>query len=203
MLAVGTSMDDAKELCELATMKKYGKFNVAASNSSASVTLSGDITAIERAKFIFEDEQKFVRQLKVDTAYHSHHMEPCAEPYMDAMARIKIKVKEPRTSCRWYSSVLGGDLVTTEMAEQLAGSYWKDNLLQPVLFSQALESALEKTSTPPALAIEVGPHPALKGPASLIMEEKLGSGVPYTGVLARNVNDVEAFSDAVGAVWAN
>uniref|UniRef100_A0A093ULT3 Lovastatin nonaketide synthase n=1 Tax=Talaromyces marneffei PM1 TaxID=1077442 RepID=A0A093ULT3_TALMA len=203
MLAVGTSMDDAKELCELATMKQYGKFNVAASNSSASVTLSGDVTAIERAKFIFEDEQKFVRQLKVDTAYHSHHMQPCAEPYMDAMARIKIKVKEPRKSCQWYSSVLGGDLVTTEMAQQLAGSYWRDNLLQPVLFSQALESALEKTITPPALAIEVGPHPALKGPASLIMEEKLGSAVPYTGVLARNVNDVEAISDAVGAVWAN
>lgn len=201
MLAVGTSMEDARELCELATMKKYGKFNVAASNSSASVTLSGDEKAIARAQFIFEDEKKFVRGLKVDTAYHSHHMQPCAEPYMDAMARVKIQVQKPNSSCRWYSSVLGGDVVTSDMNEQLAGSYWRDNLLQPVLFSQALESALEKAGTP-ALALEVGPHPALKGPAGLIIEEKLSTAVPYSGVLARKVNDVEAFSDAVGAVWA-
>lgn len=202
MLAVGTSMEDATELCELATMKRYGRFNVAASNSSASVTMSGDEKAIERAKFIFEDESKFVRALKVDTAYHSHHMQPCSEPYMDAMSRVQITIQEPNSSCKWYSSVLGGDLVTSEMAEQLKGSYWRDNLLQPVLFSQALESALENNGAP-ALALEVGPHPALKGPASLVIEEKLSTAVPYSGVLGRKMDDVSAFSDAIGAIWSN
>lgn len=202
MLAVGTSMEDATELCELATMKKYGRFNVAASNSSSSVTMSGDQAAIERAKFIFEDESKFVRALKVDTAYHSHHMEPCSEPYMDAMARVGIEIQEPNPSCRWYSSVLGGDLVTSDMKEKLAGSYWKDNLLQPVLFSQALESAL-KTNGAPAIALEVGPHPALKGPASMVIEETLGTSVPYLGVLARNSDDIGVFSGAIGSLWAN
>lgn len=202
MLAVGTSMEDAKELAELATMQRYGRFNVAASNSSASVTLSGDDKAIERAKFVFEDESKFVRALKVDTAYHSHHMEPCAAPYMEAMARVKITVQKPNPSCRWYSSVLGSDLVTSEMDERLAGSYWKDNLLQPVLFSQALEAALEHNGVP-ALALEIGPHPALKGPASLVIEEKLGTAVPYSGVLGRNSDDVTEFLSAIGAVWGH
>ncbi|KAJ5281819.1 polyketide synthase [Penicillium angulare] len=202
MMAVGTSMEDARELAELPTMKRHGRFNVAASNSSASVTVSGDEKAIERAKFIFEDESKFVRQLKVDTAYHSHHMEPCSEPYMDAMARNKVAACDPNPSCKWYSSVLGGDLVTGDMKEQLAGSYWRDNLLQPVLFSQALEAAV-KAEGAPALALEVGPHPALKGPASLVIEEAVGSMVPYSGVLGRKSDDVEAFSDAIGAVWAN
>ncbi|KAI1102905.1 putative polyketide synthase [Jackrogersella minutella] len=202
MLAVGTSMEDANELCELPTMARHGRFNVAASNSPASVTLSGDKTAIDRAKFIFEDEKKFVRALKVDTAYHSHHMEPCAEPYMDAMARIGTKAQPGNGNCRWFSSVLGGEEVSDEMAGVLKDSYWRDNLLQPVLFSQALQKALETAGTP-ALALEVGAHAALKGPASQVLEEVTGTEVPYSGVLARGSNDIEAFSEGVGAIWAN
>src|SRR5207244_3134115 len=64
MLAAGTSVEDATELCELPTMARHGRIVVAAINSSASVTLSGDQKAIERAKFVFEDEKKFVRALK-------------------------------------------------------------------------------------------------------------------------------------------
>lgn len=202
MLAAGTSVEDATELCELPTMARYGRIVVAATNSSASVTLSGDQKAIERAKFVFEDEEKFVRALKVDTAYHSHHMQPCEAPYMDAMARVEIKVQQPTNKCRWFSSVLGGAEVTSDMKDQLRGSYWRDNLLQPVLFSQALEGALDAVGTP-ALILEVGAHPALKGPASMVVEEKTGVSVPYSGVLARGSHDVEEFSSALGAVWAN
>ncbi|KAI2618232.1 putative polyketide synthase [Hypoxylon sp. NC1633] len=202
MLAVGTSMEDATELAELPTMARYGRFTVAASNSPASVTLSGDATAIERAKFIFEDEKKFVRALKVDTAYHSHHMEPCAEPYMDAMARVRTTAQPGNGRCRWFSSVLGGQEVTDEMSSVLKDSYWRDNLLQPVLFSQALEKALETVGTP-ALTLEVGAHAALKGPASQVLEEVTGTEVPYSGVLSRGLDDVEAFSEALGAVWAH
>ncbi|KAI1371141.1 putative polyketide synthase [Hypoxylon crocopeplum] len=202
MLAVGTSMEDAAELAGLSTMARHGHFTVAASNSPASVTLSGDASAIDRAKFIFEDEKKFVRALKVDTAYHSHHMEPCAEPYMDAMARVKTTAQPGNGRCRWFSSVLGGEEVTDDMSSALEASYWRDNLLQPVLFSQALEKALETVGTP-AMALEVGAHAALKGPASQVLEEVTGTAVPYAGVLARGANDVEAFSEALGAVWAN
>ncbi|KAK8119984.1 hybrid NRPS/PKS enzyme [Apiospora kogelbergensis] len=204
MLAVGASMEDASELANLPTMKRHGKFNVAASNSSASVTVSGDKTAIERAQFIFEDEKKFARLLKVDTAYHSHHMKPCASPYLDAMSYSKVEIQQPdpQNDCKWYSSVLGGDEVTIDMKKDLEGQYWVDNLLQPVLFSQALEKAVEAIGVP-AMALEVGAHAALKGPASLVIEEKGGSGVPYSGVLARDTNDVETFSEALGAIWAN
>lgn len=202
MLAAGTSVEDATELCELPTMARYGRIVVAAINSSASVTLSGDQKAIERAKFVFEDEKKFVRTLKVDTAYHSHHMQPCETPYMDAMERVEIKVQQPTNKCRWFSSVLGGAEVTSDMKDQLRGPYWRDNLLQPVLFSQALESALDAVGTP-ALMLEVGAHPALKGPASTVVEEKTGVSLPYSGVLARGSQDVEQFSGALGAVWAN
>lgn len=202
MLAVGTSVEDATELCELPTMARHGRFVVAAINSSASVTLSGDQKAIDRAKFILEDEKKFVRALKVDTAYHSHHMQPCEGPYMEAMARVAIQIHEPMAKCRWFSSVQGGVEVTSAMKDQLRGPYWRDNLLQPVLFSQAVETALEAIGKP-ALVVEVGAHPALQGPASLVIEEKIGTSVPYSGVLARGSHDVEAFSNTIGAIWSH
>ncbi len=200
MLAVGTSMEDAQELCDLEPF--VGCLQVAASNSSASVTLSGDVDAVKQAEFIFKDEKKFARALKVDTAYHSYHMLPCAEPYLEAMATCKIEVGTPNPHCRWFSSVLGGEEMGSTTSAVLAGSYWRDNLVQPVLFSQALEKAVSQVSDI-GLVMEVGPHAALKGPASLTIEEKLSRSVPYTSLLARNSNDLECFADAVGSVWAN
>lgn len=61
MLAVGTSWDDAKELVNLRRFR--GRLALAAHNSSASVTLSGDHDAILHAKKVFDEEKKFARLL--------------------------------------------------------------------------------------------------------------------------------------------
>lgn len=198
MLAAGISMEDAEELCRLPAFRD--RISVAACNSPVSVTLSGDREAIERAQLILGNESKFARMLKVDKAYHSHHMQPCAELYMQAMSRAKVQIQEPYPTCRWFSSVLGGPEITSEMADQLSGAYWRDNFVKPVLFFQALEAALEAIGEPAAV-VEVGPHPALKGPASLVIGDRFTADVPYTGVLSRNVNDVEALSEGIGAIW--
>ncbi|KAH8656641.1 putative polyketide synthase [Tricladium varicosporioides] len=198
MLAAGTSMDDANELCSLPAFE--GKMQVAASNSSSSVTLSGDEDAIVEALEILKDEGKFARQLKVDTAYHSHHMEPCSEHYLRSLEECKIQILTPPENAPiWYSSVHGGEPMA-EDSEGLTGSYWMKNMLQPVLFSQALTAALDEAGAP-AIALEVGPHPALKGPATSTIEEVLGTSVPYGGTLARGGNDVEALADGLGFIW--
>jgi hybrid polyketide synthase / nonribosomal peptide synthetase ACE1 len=66
MIAIGTSYEDAKKFCNL--RKFRGKVCVAASNSATSVTISGDATAIEGVKAVFEEEKKFARVLRVDKA---------------------------------------------------------------------------------------------------------------------------------------
>lgn len=76
MMAVATSNEDAEELCELYEFKD--RLNVAAINSAASVTLSGDEDAIMEAKTIFDDEKKKARILNIDKAYHSPHMVQCS-----------------------------------------------------------------------------------------------------------------------------
>lgn len=56
-MAVGTMLDDARSFCELEMFE--GRLQVAAYNSSSSVMISGDETAINEAVEIFNDEQKF------------------------------------------------------------------------------------------------------------------------------------------------
>ncbi|KEZ40819.1 putative lovastatin nonaketide synthase protein [Scedosporium apiospermum] len=144
MMAVGTSWEDAHDLLSLRAFR--GRLAIAAHNSSASVTLSGDVDAIVHAKKVFDEEKKFARVLKVDTAYHSHHMLPCGDPYDKPV----------------------------EASEVLRGEYWRDNMQNAVRFADAVKNAM--TSDPQIVcAVEVGPHPALKGPAT----QNIGEGVDF------------------------
>ncbi|GAP90879.1 putative hybrid NRPS PKS [Rosellinia necatrix] len=198
MLAVGTAFDDAKELCELPTFE--GRICVAASNSPASVTLSGDSDAIEEVKVVFDEEKKFTRLLKVDRAYHSHHMEECLTPYLRSLRQCRITSRTPDRECHWISSVHMQPI--SDVPDSLSDSYWGANLVRPVRFYEALQHLLEKTDAYD-LAIEVGPHPALKGPASQTIQEVLGGAIPYTGTLSRGSNDIEAISSALGFIWSS
>lgn len=198
MLAVGTSLEDAEEFCSLEDFQ--GRIVVAASNSPTSVTLSGDIDAIEEAKALFEEENKFVRSLRVDKAYHSHHMLAAAKPFLGSLKACNIEVLTPIDSPTWFSTVHRGTTVDGTFA--LDGQYWVDNLNSTVLFSQALEDALEK-SGPFDSAIEVGPHAALKGPACDVINKCTSGIIPYTGTLSRGKSDIESFANSLGSLWTN
>ncbi|KAL8750373.1 MAG: hypothetical protein Q9184_006446, partial [Pyrenodesmia sp. 2 TL-2023] len=112
MMAVGTTFEDAEELCRVDDYR--GRLCVAASNSSTSVTLSGDADAIEEAKDVLASEDKFVRQLKVDKAYHSHYMVPCSEPYVRSLQGCGINAVTPESNgCQWMSLVYAENIVQT------------------------------------------------------------------------------------------
>ena len=197
MMAAGTSFEDAKELCEMPSLEN--RICVAASNSSASVTLSGDTDAIDEVREILEDEKKFARLLKVDKAYHSHHMLSCAAPYITAIRKCGITIQpRPSGSPMWISSVYGENI--DEVNDSLADTYWSNNMINPVLFSQAVTYAVGAAG-PFDMALEVGPHPALKGPAMQTIQEVSGQTLPYSGTLNRGINDREVFSSALGSLW--
>ena len=200
MIACGTDMQDAIDLCSLPKLK--GRASLAASNSSSSVTISGDADAINLVEIVMQDEGRFARKLKVDTAYHCFHMNVCSEPYLTSLEKCGIQVHEPAPdACPWYSSVReGNERVTMSMASALTNTYWRDNMLRPVLFSQALAVAITATGIPGAV-LEVGPSPALKGPASTTIEEVTGSSIPYFGTLVRGQNDALAMANAMGSIW--
>lgn len=195
MMAVGTSLEDATEFCELEDYE--GRLQVAACNSSSSVTLSGDITAVEEALEIFKEEGKFARQLKVDTAYHSAHMLACAPAYLSSLESCITMHPDAGNTTTWYSSVVEGQIMSRD---NMKPQYWVDNMTNAVLLSSAVSTALSQGG-PFDLVLELGPHPALKGPCLDTVQEILGKSLPYSGLLSRNKNDVEQLSTALGFIW--
>ncbi|GAB1210906.1 hypothetical protein ATERTT37_000016 [Aspergillus terreus] len=200
MLAAGMSFEEAQEICELDAFE--GRICVAASNSPDSVTFSGNANAIDHLKGMLEDESTFARLLKVDTAYHSHHMLPCADPYMQALEECGCAVADagsPAGSVPWYSSV---DAENRQMAARdVTAKYWKDNLVSPVLFSHAVQRAVV-THKALDIGIEVGCHPALKSPCVATIKDVLsGVDLAYTGCLERGKNDLDSFSRALAYLW--
>ena len=200
MMATSTTFDDAEELCQVDDFE--GRICVAASNSSNSVTISGDADAIEEAKEVLTAEGKFARQLKVDKAYHSHHMLPCSEPYIKSLGEcgIKVTVLYDDAKCCWISSVYGDEV--SHITDSLSDTYWSNNMVRPVLFSQAVSYAVSEQG-PFDQVIEVGPHPALKGPTTQTIEEVTGEKIPHSSCLSRGKNSVEAMAEGLGKVWAN
>ncbi|KAH0565584.1 putative Hybrid PKS-NRPS biosynthetic cluster [Trichoglossum hirsutum] len=198
MMAVGIPFDEASAFC--ARPQFMGRISVAASNAPASVTLSGDDDAIREAKNIFDKDRKFARLLKVDTAYHSLHMKPCSKPYLRSLQACHIQV-QPQSTCIWFSSVRDLDGTVYDDLGVLKDSYWRDNMTSPVLFSQAIERAIGERGHFD-IAVEIGPHPALKGPVTQTINQIAGVKIPYNGLLNRGSNDIEAVSDAISFVWA-
>ncbi|KAI4141216.1 MAG: hypothetical protein L6R39_005464, partial [Caloplaca ligustica] len=195
MLAAGLSFDDATEFCSEPAISD--RVVVAASNAPQSVTLSGDIDAIHTAKALLDKNKIFNRMLKVNKAYHSHHMEPCSQAYIYSLKSCGIDPKYPRNGCLWVSSVFGDRIEEAASLESLASTYWNDNMLKPVLFSMAIEQTMQIDSKYD-MALEIGPHPALKGPALQTIKAATNSSLSYGATLTRGVNDIAALSGTFG-----
>lgn len=197
MLAVGLPMESATELCDNEAFS--GRVSVAASNSPSSVTVSGDEDAISQLKQLLDESNIFNRRLFVDRAYHSRHMLPCFDGYVSSLNRCLVSGKTTAgPKCNWISSVHNESVAS---GAGLDGKYWAQNLTQPVLFSQALATALSTDDFD--FAIEVGPHPALKQPTLQTMQATLGRKFEYTGTLSRGTDAVEAMSTSLGSLWSH
>ncbi|KAH8599965.1 hypothetical protein B0O99DRAFT_682435 [Bisporella sp. PMI_857] len=202
MIAVGMSFNEASEFC--ARPEFAGRIGVAASNSPSSSTVSGDMDMVDAAQEQLNEQKTFSRKLIVDTAYHSHHMQRCGAAYLESLQACGVKIIHDRdNSCRWISSVYkSGD-----PAEKgtLGCEYWVDNMTQPVFFSQALDRAVSSHG-PFDIALEVGPHPALKGPATETLlsksdESQITTLPSYYGTLDRKYGSIEALSRSLGFIW--
>ncbi|KAG4440758.1 hypothetical protein IFR05_003745 [Cadophora sp. M221] len=187
MMAVGGSAEDMRPMIKLL---KEGRATVACINSPSSITVSGDVEAINELQEAVEAKQMFNRKLRVDTAYHSHHMNLVAEEYRDT---IKHVTSRETSSATFHSSLHGRQIVTTD----LGPSYWVENLTCPVRFSEAVQSMcapIGDSSDPGVdVLVEIGPHAALEGPVKQILKSMGGNviKIPYTSTLLRNKDAVD------------
>ncbi|PIG81412.1 polyketide synthase [Aspergillus arachidicola] len=196
MAAAGLSHEEAETLCR--ESKWAGRVTIAAYNSPSSVTLSGDADGIHELCSVMQNEGKFCRALKVDTAYHSNHMLACSAKYKRALEDCRITPTRNSAATKWFSSVLDGRIMSQDDQKLLYSEYWNENLVSPVRFNQAVLAVTRDMSFD--LAIEIGPHPALKGP----FQQSLSSAeIPYTSMLKRGSNDMLSVASMIGNCWAH
>ncbi|KAI9927146.1 hypothetical protein MW887_003529 [Aspergillus wentii] len=194
MLAVGMPLAEAKRAIE----PYQSRICVAAINSPSSITLSGDLDAITALKSQLDERKVFARQLMVAQAYHSHHMTPFAEKYQQSMEASQLFERATPSDIPMFSSVTARGLT----AEKLDARYWVDNLVSPVRFSDALTgTVLDELDTQQIdVLLEVGPHPALKGPVKQTLAA-LNTDIPYIGTLQRNNDDFSAIINTAGQLF--
>nr|QTE76000.1 ScyPKS [Scytalidium album] len=199
MMAVGMSKEDA--LPYISGLTK-GKATVACVNSPSSITVSGDVTAIDELHVILEEKKLFARKLAVEVAYHSHHMELVADEYNTSISNIKI---QETGDVEFYSSVYGKRIDASE----LGASYWVANMLREVKFADSVrllcletssgKKTRKRASTPVVnIIVEIGPHSALAGPIKQILQadSKLKeAGISYVSPLIRKVDAVKTTLD--------
>lgn len=131
--------------------------------------------------------------LTLVSAYHSHHMLPLAPSYEKAMRAAGVCSSEGSSqTCEMFSSVTGHRLSKAEVTP----SYWKQNMVSTVHFSAAVSELVQKCR--PDAVIELGPHPALSGPARDTMANAGLSEIPYFSSCYRGKPDLAALLESVG-----
>lgn len=196
MMAVGLG---AKEVRKYLSRVTKGKVVMACENSPTSTTLSGDVSGLDELEPILHGENIFMRRLKVDTAWHSHHMEAVAGAYYAAMEN---KVHPAQRQLNYiFSSPSTGERVE-DVDEISHPAYWVRSLTGPVQFVDSFRNmCFEAPGSEPAvdMVIEVGPHAALAGPIRDIMAlpEFKGVDIFYDSCLKRPQNAMETIHSLV------
>lgn len=206
MLATSISSEDTqKYLDELPPRSVV----VACVNSPSSTTLSGDVDLIDKLEKKLQQDGHFARKLRIDTAYHSPHMEELVDVVGNAIACIKPEDRFNGT-VPMFSSVTKKRVQSADVG----GPYWVRNMVSAVEFTAAVTelanmSESSKTRRRPVpvkwtTLFEIGPHSVLKGPVSQILQKVNPSmtALPYYTLVARNQNALRTSLDVAGSLWS-
>ncbi|KAF3012563.1 t1pks [Neopestalotiopsis sp. 37M] len=194
MAAVGMSWEEVQKYLITGVV-------VACDNAHNSVTLSGDAdeVALVVKKIKEARPETLTTILKVERAYHSHHMVEIGQDYHQALVASGV-VGAPH-SVPFFSSVSGKLLDTKSQGGQLGSRYWQHNLESPVQFKSAVVELLKHPEIVNPVFLEVGPHSALEGPVRQILVHE-SRKAPQLPTLTRRQNGTESLLIAIGKLWA-
>ncbi|KAJ3962935.1 hypothetical protein N0V92_000371 [Colletotrichum tropicale] len=176
---------------------------IACENSPSSVTISGDTERVENvlSEIRTAYPEVLARLLKVEKAYHSHHMQEVGERYLSLTSPyMNSHIKEEDSEPLFFSSVTGRRLPEDEATD---ANYWRSNLESPVLFDAAVTSLVsqhQSKSSNKLMFLEVGPHSAMAGPLRQILT-KVSLELSYASCLVRSRDSTESFLTALGQIW--
>ena len=181
-----------------------GRVVLACVNSPRSLTLSGDSSGIDELCEIFNRDGIFARKLKIDTAYHSHHMKLVADRYLSAIRDVSPLAKKANDNLKMFSSV------TCKLVENssMGPEYWVENLVSTVRFSEAVQALYQYSPGKPRRRqrntgfvdtwLEIGPHSAMREPVKQILARP---DIAYASVLQRDKIATITAMEAAGHLW--
>ncbi|KAL9089978.1 MAG: hypothetical protein Q9165_005507 [Trypethelium subeluteriae] len=207
MMSVGLSGDEIEPYFN-SLRSHFGSINigVACKNSPRNLTISGKKEEIDWLKSTLDRDNVFARVLKVKVPYHSPFMKAIAPKYLSMMGELEAGESQ-KTDLHMISSVTGARISAADVQN---AQYWVDNMVNPVLFSDAIQrlcstprSGLKKSGTIAAKAIvtellEIGPDAALRRPVRDTLEAANAQDVSYLSALSRSSSASLAFLDAIG-----
>ncbi|RSL49057.1 hypothetical protein CEP54_012625 [Fusarium duplospermum] len=172
---------------------------LACENSPRSSTISGDAEKVDQVVEAIKEKMPdmFARKLKVNMAYHSHHMVPLSADYHDLLKSDLLRLAQdlPPARAEMFSSV------TTKLVDDSIirdPSYWVRNLTSPVRFSPAVLNLLAAKGD--SIFIEIGPHSTLAGPLRQTCSQ-VSQPCHYVTAQSRGKDSSAAFLSAIGKLY--
>lgn len=167
-----------------------GRVTIACSNSPSNIIMSGDESAIDEFYDMMEAFAIPAKKLRVDAAYHSHHMQSVASYYLDKIKHVEHG--QPDGTIKFYSSVTGG-----EKTSDFGPQYWVDNLTSKACFRDALETlckdlhATSSINSRLTTFLEIGASSNMVTPAKQTITRLMFDGfqAAFASVLEKNRND--------------
>jgi acyl transferase domain-containing protein len=186
MAAVGLAADRVRSHLE----KFDGELEVAAVNGPELVSIAGPRVLLDRfIKDVGREQPDVLCQiLRVDYAFHSQQMDPFDNELRDSLRGLRSKA----VAVPMFSTVTGDAIHGAE----LDADYWCRNMRQPVLFSRAIDRAIDAGFD---TFLELGPHPSLITPIRACLAECNREGLAV-GTLHRERADPESIVSAVASL---
>ncbi|KAF6838975.1 polyketide synthase [Colletotrichum musicola] len=198
MIAVGASRPKVQEYIDRV---RSGSIVVACINSQNSITASGDLSAVHELEDMLVRDGVFCRRLRINGAFHSHHMAPISAKYMDQLRPV-LKPRHGPRDVVFSSSMTGGLLQDLDILA--TPEYWNNNMLRAVEFEASFRamcvgarpgqgSAEGSPAQQIDVVVELGPHGALGGPIQdmLSLPAFEGTQISYLTGLVRKKSAVE------------
>ena len=170
-----------------------GEASIACFNSPSSITFAGDEDAIDELLTSFEARCLDAQKLRVDHAYHSSHVQAITHDYMESLEDVEPLHGSPDCTC--FSSVQDRPTRSTV----LGPAFWVRNLISPVRFAEAVKNMLDfpniehgESHSSIDVLVEIGPHDAMRGAVTQMLQAQNITGVEYITALKRNTNCISS-----------
>jgi acyl transferase domain-containing protein len=162
-----------------------GVLEIAAYNAPDSVTVAGDMAAIEQLSRRLRAQRIVSKKVAVEVAYHSSHMNPIREPLLAQLTGL-----QPQLPVIALFSSATGEQVGEAVHD---AQYWWHNARDAVQFARAVSNiAAQGHNT----FVQIGPHPAL----STALKAGVSEPMLALSLLERNHTEAATFARALDAL---